>query len=97
MVETFASNIRFGVQGKLLILVQGHQHFFYRIGCFISKGIATLWKPKGIEELTSENTPVLLTLSFTVTKNKQKINISSKYTEWDLFRKRLDDPIDLIG
>lgn len=66
------------------------------IDFFISKGIASNYvEAEGMDDLTSDHTPVLLTLSATIIKKKRKQNLTNKYTDWDLFRNNLDHLIDL--
>jgi len=66
------------------------------IDFFISKGIASKYiEVEGIDDLTSDHTPVLLSLSSLVIKKTKKHNLTNKFTDWELFRDKLDDLIDL--
>lgn len=66
------------------------------IDFYISKGIASNYiEVEGIEDLTSDHTPVLMTLSTLVIKKKRKLNLTNKYTDWESFREKLDNLIEL--
>ena len=66
------------------------------IDFFISKGISANYiQIEGIEDLTSDHTPVLLTLSATVLMRQNKQYLTNKRTNWALFREHLDQSINL--
>lgn len=66
------------------------------IDFFISKGIASNFAAtEGMDDLTSDHTPVLLTLSAKIIKKERKQNLTNKYTDWDVFRDKLDNLINL--
>jgi len=61
---------------------------------FISKGISTNQiEIESLYDLTSDHTPVLLTLSTSFIKRHQKQNLTTKYTDWNKFRVKLDSLI----
>jgi len=63
---------------------------------FITKGISSNnMEVDNIIDLTSDHTPVLLNLNASVILKNKKRNLTNKYTDWDLFRKILDESIDL--
>ena len=66
------------------------------IDFFISKGIkSNCATTEGIDDLSSDHTPVLLSLSATVIKKIKKQNLTTKRTNWETFREHLDELIDL--
>src|SRR5262249_46130516 len=66
------------------------------IDFFISNGInANCAIIEGIDDLSSDHTPVLLSLSTTVIKKVKKQNLTTKRTNWETFREYLDKLIDL--
>lgn len=59
---------------------------------FISKGIGLNY----IEvDLTSDHAPVLLFINANVIKKKNKINFTSKNTNWDIFRDKIKETVNL--
>ena len=63
---------------------------------FISKGIPlSLFQAEGIHDLTSDHTPVLLSLKAKVITEKQKQKLTNKYTDWVLFREELVETLNL--
>lgn len=63
---------------------------------FIIKGISSTYTTvEGIIDLTSDHTPVLMSLSATVIHKKKKQNLTNKFTDWDLFREKLEGAVDL--
>ena len=63
---------------------------------FISKGItAGYTDTENIEDLSSDHLPVILTISSTVIKKTPKSGLTNKSTDWEAFRQKLDDQIDL--
>lgn len=63
---------------------------------FISRGISTnKIKTESLCELTSDHTPVLLTLSASVIKVTRKQNLTNKSTDWGKFRLALENLISL--
>ena len=64
---------------------------------FISRGIATnFMEVNGIGDLTSDHTPVLLSLSSSVIKKTKKQNLTNKYTDWEKFREKVESMINLV-
>lgn len=63
---------------------------------FIIKGISTNYtKTEGINDLTSDHTPVLLSISASVIKKKKREHLTNKQTEWGTFREKLEELVDL--
>lgn len=63
---------------------------------FISKGISsTYMKIENLCDLTSDHTPVLLTLGTSVIRRTKKLNLTNKHTNWAIFREKLDSRIKL--
>ena len=63
---------------------------------FITKGITlTYLEVESIADLSSDHTPVLLTLSTTIIKKTPKKTLTTKSTDWDIFRDNLDALINL--
>lgn len=63
---------------------------------FISRGIAINFvEVNGMEDLTSDHTPVLLSLSSSVIKKTNKHNLTNKYTDWEEFRSNVENLINL--
>ena len=63
---------------------------------FILKGISlSCSQAEGIHDLTSDHTPVLLSLNAKVITEKQKQKLTNKYTDWNLFREKLEETVNL--
>lgn len=63
---------------------------------FITNGISSNYvEIKSYNDLSSDHTPVLLTLSGTVIRKQRRLNLANKHTNWDKFRNELDHQIDL--
>ena len=63
---------------------------------FITKGLADNYiKIEGMDELTSDHTPVVMTLSSEVIMKKKKVKLATKYTDWDKFRESVENSVDL--
>lgn len=63
---------------------------------FIIKGISSSYtRVEGINDLTSDHIPVLLSVSATVIKKKKKQNLTNRFTDWDLFREKLEELVEL--
>jgi hypothetical protein len=63
---------------------------------FITKGIANSYMDvENVEDLTSDHTPLLLTISSTVTKKRKRVTLTNKCTNWETFRDELDQIIEL--
>lgn len=63
---------------------------------FISKGISPKCvKVENICDLTSDHTPVLLTVGTSVIKKPKKQNLTNKHTDWNKFREMLSNLITL--
>ena len=46
-------------------------------------------------ELSSDYTPIIVTMHAIITKKQQKPFLYNKYTDWDAFREILDERIDM--
>lgn len=63
---------------------------------FITKGIASNnMEAENIIDLTSDHTPVLLSLNAAVILKKKKQNLTNRLTDWELFRELLEESINL--
>lgn len=63
---------------------------------FITKGISeNNLEMESIVDLTSDHTPVLLNLNAAVILKKKKLNLTNKHTDWELFRKVVEESINL--
>lgn len=63
---------------------------------FISKGIgASYTLTEDIEDLSSDHSPVLLTVSSAVIKKAPKTSLTNKTTDWEAFREKISDEINL--
>lgn len=63
---------------------------------FITRAIGVNYvEVTGIEDLSSDHIPVLLELSATVLRKKVRHTLTNKFTDWDLFRTKIDESIDL--
>jgi hypothetical protein len=56
---------------------------------------STYLEAEEIEDLTSDHTPVLMTVSITVRRKKRKSTLTNKYTDWNMFHDKLDELINL--
>jgi hypothetical protein len=63
---------------------------------FVTKGVSNGYlEVEDIDDLTSDHSPVIMTLSTEIIKKKQKPTLVSKSTDWKLFRERIDDLVKL--
>lgn len=64
------------------------------IDFYITKGIDTKrTKIESCLDLSSDHTPIILYIFLEIVKNVKRPTLTSKKTNWDLFRKKLDDLI----
>jgi len=63
---------------------------------FITKGISTKYmEVKDIYDLSSDHSPVSLTLGMEISQSKRKSTLTNKYASWSIFREHVDDKIKL--
>lgn len=66
------------------------------IDIFVSKGIATPYTSiENANDLTSDHSPIILTLSNRLIEKPVKTHITNKNTDWDLFRQLVSEGINL--
>lgn len=66
------------------------------IDFYVTKGISTNYiSLENSEELTSDHSPVIMTISETIIKRDMQARLTNKNTNWKLFRELIEQKIDL--